>query len=495
MKNKAVSKSQRTGEARVAGTKILAARVVAFEVLMRVETGGAFASALLPNSANDLSAVDRALAHELTLGVLRWQLFLDSLIQAAAQRKIEKLDAAVRVALRLGFYQLRFMTRVPPSAAVNESVNLVKRARLKSAAPFVNAVLRRALRQPDELSKIESGNSVERLAIEVSHPAWLIEKWIEAFGEDEAKALALANNDTPHKAFRLSRQSVDAAQVLEKLRGAGGEVEASKIVKDAWRVRGATGAVRELADAGDIYLQDEASQLVAHIVAAKAGERVLDVCAAPGSKTSHIAMLEPNAALLVAGDIHPHRLRVMRELFERKSLPPANLIAYDAARKIDNAEHINMRGAVGNVFDNAVGGFASTNDADCLPFRAEAFDTVLVDAPCSGTGTLRHNPEIKSRLRADDLNALANRQLKILAHAARCVRRGGRLIYSTCSVENEENELVIERFLRDVAGWKLIEVDVDDELINRKVLESKTARTFPHLHGTEGFFIAKLQRD
>ena len=445
---------------------VSASRRAAFEVLRRVEEESAFASVLLASATAELRADDRALCYELVLGCLRRQLWLDKLIEHYAKRDAAKLDAAVRRALRLGLYQLRFLTRVPQSAAVNESVNLAYEARLRSAANFINAVLRRATREPDYDPATQATSELERLSIATSHPAWLIERWIKFFGASEVEGFAHANNLTPPVAFRLNSHGANAEDVMARLRGAGVEAKPSHIAPHAWRIEvtgGGTASsslLRALAGAGAIYMQDEASQLVAHTLSARAGERVLDVCAAPGSKTTHIAALSQDKASVVAGDIYAHRLRTLGEAASRQNLENVQLIAYDAEKSP-------------------------------LPFAAGAFERVLVDAPCTGTGTLRHNPEIRWRITPADIAELAARQRRILAHAAQTVRIGGRLIYSTCSVEPEENEEVVAAFLETHPDFELIRPDVPEHLLTM----AGAARTWPQRDGTDGFFVAAFERE
>jgi 16S rRNA (cytosine967-C5)-methyltransferase len=436
------------------------ARRVAFAVLGRVEDEGAFASVLLAHVTTDLRLEDRALCYELVLGTLRWQLWLDKLIEHLAGRAGTKIDAPVRRILRLGLYQLRLLSRVPASAAVNEAVNLAHAARLGKATSFVNAVLRRATREPAYDPAAPVRNEIERLAISTSHPAWLLARWVRAFGVDEAAALARANNQPPPVAFRVHERLAERADVIARLRAAGVAAQASKIAPGAWRVVAGTGgaALRALVQEGLVYTQDEASQLVAHVLGARAGERVLDVCAAPGSKTTHVAGLAEDRALIVAGDLYAHRLQVVVESAARQKLTSIRTVALDAEQP--------------------------------LPFAAESFDRVLVDAPCTGTGTLRHNPEIRWRLKPTDIDDLAARQRRILANAARTVRPGGRLVYSTCSVEPEENEVVVSAFLAAQPDFTAIRVAAPAQLLTA----AGAVRTWPHRDGADGFFVAAFAR-
>ncbi|HEY0546273.1 MAG TPA: 16S rRNA (cytosine(967)-C(5))-methyltransferase RsmB [Pyrinomonadaceae bacterium] len=435
------------------------ARRAAFEILRRVEDEGAFASVLLAATDEEMRAEDRALCYELVLGVLRWQLWLDALIEHYAGRAAASLDEPVRRALRLGLYQLRFLSRIPASAIVNEAVNLAYVARLRSAAGFINAVLRRATREAEFNPAAGFADSLEKLAIETSHPSWLLERWTKSFGQEEAEKFARANNQPPPVAFRLTSQIEDEQNILSQLREAGATVTQSQVAPGAWRVEGAGATVRKLAREGHIYLQDEASQLVAHVVGARAGERVLDVCAAPGSKTTHIAALAPGLKLIAAGDLYGHRLQTVLETALRAKVKHIEVLAHDAT--------------------------------DALPFAAQSFDRVLVDAPCTGTGTLRRNPEIRWRISAGDISDLAARQSRILSNAARAVRTTGRLVYSTCSVESEENEEVVAGFLREHADFRQVAIHASDIL---KSADEYSLRTWPHREGADGFFVAAFER-
>jgi len=445
------------------GRAVSRARREAFEVLRRVEEDGAFAAPLLAGLPEELSSEDRALCYELTLGVLRRQLWLDRTLGHFAGRGAEKLDAPVRRALRLGLYQLRFLTRVPARAAVNESVNLTHAARLRSAAPFVNAVLRRAAREPDYDPASEIEDPFEKISVETSHPVWLVARWAEAFGFGEAAAFARANNDSAPAAFRVNTLSPNSDALIEELRGAGLSLAPSRVAPGAWRVEGGAGAgalLRRLAGEGRVYLQDEASQLVAHVLGARACERVLDACAAPGSKTTHAAALAGDGARLVACDLYEHRLRTVAEACARLGVRSVQTVALDAGR--------------------------------ALPFGEGAFDRVLVDAPCTGTGTLRHNPEIRLRLAPENVSELSKVQSRILREAARVVRRGGRLVYSTCSVEREENEEVVGEFLNAHPDFR----QTAAAPAPREILTpSGAARTWPHRDDVDGFFVASLQRE
>jgi 16S rRNA (cytosine967-C5)-methyltransferase len=433
------------------------ARLAAFEILLRVEQG-AYASVLLSLREEQLNLPDRALTHELVLGVLRNQLWLDRLAEHYAGRKSKQMDLEVRVILRLGLYQLRFLSRVPASAAVNEAVNLASVARKRSAGGLVNAVLRRATVDCDydPVANIDEPN--ERLAVETSHPSWLIERWIRSFGIEETRDFARANNEAAPIAFRVVRNRADEADVLSHLRNAGAEITPSTIAKGAWRITGAGRMLADMASDGRVYIQDEASQLLTLVLDPRPGERVLDLCAAPGSKTTHIADLTRDSAMIVAADLYEHRLRSVLSSASLHGFGRVNCVTLDGLQ--------------------------------ALPLPQSHFDRVLVDAPCSGTGTLRRNPEIRWRISTRDIEDLAARQTQLLINASQSVTVGGRLVYSTCSVETEENENVRQSFLDNSNNFKPIELEIDTSLITGPGV----ARTWPHRQGSDGFFICAFQR-
>lgn len=425
--------------------EISPARLAAFNILQQVETG-AFSSVLLAAEEPRLQPADRALCHELVLGVLRRQLRLDKIVEHCSKRRVESLDSAVRIALRLGLYQLRYLTRIPASAAVNESVRLVRIARLSSATAFVNAVLRRAIREAEYDPASGVSDPLEKISVETSHPVWMIDRWAKSFGLSEAESFAHANNMMPPTAFRVVSTRAGQAEVLAKLRSGGATVEASQVAEGAWRVLGATSLVRELSASGEIYLQDEASQLVAEVLKVKGGERVLDLCAAPGGKTTLIADRAKDDAVVIAADRSATRMATVIGTTRLHELKGIKAVILDAVER--------------------------------LPFEAGTFDKVLVDAPCSGTGTLRRNPEIRWRLSEADFSGFAERQKRFLINAGDVVKPGGRLVYSTCSVEREENEEVIREFLAR----------------NDRFHSLFTTRTWPQREGCDGFFIGVFKR-
>lgn len=437
---------------------IAKARSAAFEILLRVETSRAHSSALLEEAAGRLDDKDRRLCHEIVLGTLRRQILLDKLISQNAKRDASRLDPEIRITLRLGLYQLRFLDRTPDFAVVNDSVSLAAKAGKSSARGFVNAVLRGALRSGLDAS---FATAEEELLAELSHPKWLWERWRASFGKEEALELMRLNDRPRPGVFRLTRKFDDSGQA-EKDRAMAIILERatpSPVVPGAFRIEEAAPEIRSLADQGLLYFQDEGSQLAALALETQGGDKVLDLCAAPGSKTSLIARsLDPHSGFLVAADNREARINVLKNSLKRQGVEWTNFVMLDAG--------------------------------ETLPFRNAVFDKVLVDAPCTGTGTIASNPEIRYRIKPDDIAELAVKQLRILRNASKALKPGGRLIYSTCSLEVEENEEVIDRFLSESSDF----VPVNSGIPVGDVGRFETTRLFPHRHGTEGFFAAAMTK-
>lgn len=458
------------------------ARTIAFDVLLRVAKQNAYADDVLRSELNKtVKAEDAGLATELALGVLRWQRLLDFLIDRSLTKASKALDVEVRIALRLGVYQLLFLDRVPARAAVNESVELVKRARKSSAATLVNAILRKAAKEPlhgnspaDAVAQLLPAELPlsDRLGIQYSHPAWMAERWIRIYGEERTRNLLQANNRVPTlSGYLLDAQRRDEAML--SLQRAGCGVRPGRLLRDAWVFEGGNPSACEAINKGWVAIQDEASQAVAGLVAADPGNSVLDLCAAPGGKTLLLARAAGAQGHTVAADLHEHRVRAMRERFELAGVRNVESIALDGEQPIP--------------FER--------------PFD-QPFDRILVDVPCSGTGTLARHPEIRWKLRAEDLRDLHERQVRLLRNALPHLGPRGRLVYSTCSLEPEENELVVREVLGALGvAFQITEprAAIENLLQDSVSVESAICadgffRTFPPEHGTDGFFAAVIER-
>jgi 16S rRNA (cytosine967-C5)-methyltransferase len=433
-------------------------RSAAFDILMRVEQG-AFADELLHSQRLDgLSAADRALCTQIVMGVLRWRSQLDEMIASWSKAPPHRLDPKVATALRIGAYQLTHLERVPAHAAVDQTVELVKRAGRRFAAPMVNAVMRKIAASKPASPPMEEEESPHRIAAATAHPLWLVERWLAQYPIKAVRQITRYDQEIPVPALRLA----DAAAESD-LQKEGIELAPGALLAGARRViSGDVTKTRVFAE-GRVYLQDEASQLVALLVGR--GARILDCCAAPGGKTSVISERNPSS-LMVAAELHPARARLTRRLVRARN------VCIIAA------------------------------NAEALPLTP-SFDRALADVACSGTGTLARNPEIKWRLQPEDLSDLHRRQVAILRSALGCLVQGGRLVYSTCSLEREENEDVVTDLMAGGNGLRLL--DCRDELQRLKaenelvcdnldsLVRGKFLRTLPGVHPCDGFFAGIIE--
>ncbi len=398
------------------------------------------------------------------MGTLRWQSQLDMAISRVSSTAIGKLDLEILTALRLGIYQLQFLDRIPARAAVHESVELVKRARKKSAAGFVNAVLRKiqphpSAENPARRVTASSLQEIGELAAEYSHPVWLVQRWADAFGVQTAQRICGYDQIRPHTVIRLQDPAVE-----RQLREEGVELAPGELLRSARRVTAGDLTRARAFRTNKFAVQDEVSQLIAHLVGR--GNHILDCCAAPGGKTSIMADRNPEA-YLVAVELHPHRAQLLRKLVHS---PNVHVVCADARS---------------------------------LPLRAK-FDRILVDVPCSGTGTLARNPDIKWRLQPDDLFDLQGRQVAILRAAAENLSPGGRLVYSTCSLEKEENADVVEQVLADARSFRPVDVRLELQRLQAEgdlaagdfdhLVHGPYLRTIPGVHPCDGFFGAILEK-
>ena len=449
--------------------RISPARKAAFRILLAVGRGKAHADDLLRGKELDaLGVADRNLATALVLGVLRWQIWLDAQIRPRLKRPHAKLDPEVSVALRLGAFQLQFLDRIPAHAAIDESVELTKQAGHRFAAGIVNAVLRSATRAAAQGSLLDQGPGESAVQ---AHPAWLVERWTSAYGPEATQAICRHGQSQP----RITVRFQDAA-VEEELQRAGIELEPGKLLTAARVVVSgdvtATAAFRE----GRARVQDEGSQLIGELAAGTAlvqdQKKILDACAAPGGKTLILAERNP-LARIIACESSPPRLAELRQ----------RLAAY--------------------------AGRVECRLADAADLEEDwAFDLALADVPCSGTGTLGRNPEIRHRLRLEDLPRLAERQRAILGAALGAVRVGGRVVYSTCSLEPEENEQVVAAVLAGNPNVRQISLADGIETLQRTgILQPEGAgrlqecltpegalRLLPGAVPTDGFFVALIER-
>jgi 16S rRNA (cytosine967-C5)-methyltransferase len=451
-------------------------RAVALAVLCAVEEREAYANLALGPALDraGLSPPERGLATELVYGVVRRRLTLDWVLGQFSARPVASLAPWVRNLLRLSLYQLLYLSRIPAGAACHAAVDLAKERGHRGVAGFVNAVLRNFLRGREGLAWPDpEAEPAKYLAVRESHPEWLIEQWLWRLGFSETAGLLAANNVPPPVTLRVNRRRTAREELLAGLAQRGIAAEASRWTPEGIVLRAPGGAVEELPELarGLAQVQDEASQLVAHLVAPEPGERVLDAAAAPGGKTTHLAELMDDQGEVRALDVYPAKLNLIRENAGRLGLSIVRAEAGDAL---------------------AVG--------EAEGFRG-AFDRVLLDAPCSGLGVLRRRPDARWRKQAQDVAVLSAQQRRLIRSVAAAVRPGGRLVYSTCSTEPEEGEAVVEDFLREQDGE--FRFRPAREILAERGLPAagETSafsgpylRLWPHRHGTDGFFAACLDR-
>ncbi len=419
-------------------------RALALEVLVSVERERAFADAELGHrlAVSTMKRSDRGLATNLVYGTLAWRLRIDTILGPFLRRDLRDFDCVAREILRMGLYQIAFLDRVPDYAAVNAAVNLAKR-HCRAAAGLVNAVLRRATREGCKLPASTSG--VAALAVRYSHPPWLVDLWLRELGEAKTVAVMAADNGANPN---VARALVDRDQALEGAEPGRWAPEA--LILDA-----------PPPPQAPVVMQSEASQLAALFVGARMGQRILDTCAAPGGKAAYLGRIVGESGSVIALD------------------PAAG-----------SAQRIAATAVAGRVHN------VEAREISVQQLAADqSFDAVLVDAPCSGLGTLRQHPEIRWRRRPGDLERMAEKQQAILRTAAAHVRPGGRLLYCTCSLARAENDAVVEGFLAAHTEFRE-DTDVSDiHTAVASVLDEKgRLRTYPDSHDTDGFFAARLKK-
>ncbi len=441
-------------------------RELALAILDRVDRGQAYADVLLSARLDRaaLPAADGALLTQAVYGTLRWRGRIDWVLGALLRKPLKELDPLVRNLLRLGGYELLFLDRVPAYATVNELVELARRRAGPGKARLVNAVLRRiADREREAWSPAPASGKKEDVAALLSHPPWLAAMWREQFGADESRRLMEANNEESPLVLRANQRRIGRDELARRLRDRGVDARPGAWSPLAVRVRGAASPalLAEFRD-GLCQVQGEASQLVGLLAAPEPGMRVLDACAAPGGKTTHMAELMDDRGEVLACDVSERGLGRLADNARRLGLSCIRARAGDAARD--------------------------------LPGEPESFDRVLVDAPCSGLGTLRAHPEIRWRRTRKDLERLAALQAAVLEQAASRVRLGGVLVYAICTLSRVENETLVEAFVERRPEFAVEDAAAHLPDAARVMTAGRYFTALPHRHDTDGFFAARMRR-
>jgi 16S rRNA (cytosine967-C5)-methyltransferase len=449
---------------------IAPARIAAFDILVAVSAGNVDLPTALAASRPSLpDDRDRGLVAEIATGTLRWRAALDHLIVAFSRRAIDRLDREVVEILRLSTYQLLHLTRVPASAVVDDAVELTRRAGKRSATGFVNAILRSVSRNrkalplpPRPESEHDRDAVLDYFSIALSHPRWLVARWYDRLGFDATERWLRYNNTPAVVTLRANRLRFTREELTERLAEDGVVVSPAAFAPDGLTVVSGHPLRGGGAEAGAFVVQDEASQLVALLAGAAPGARVLDACASPGGKATAIAAAMDDSAMLIACDVRARRVELLRRTVVNSGAPNIRIVQSDLLHS--------------------------------LPFSSP-FDLVFVDAPCSGLGTLRRDPDIKWRRTESDLPVLAAAALTMLQNAAEAVTPGGRLVYATCSSEPDENEGVIDAFLATTPAFAPIDVRSSAPGVPRSLVDERGhLKTAPHRDALDAFFGAVFER-
>lgn len=409
----------------------------------------------------DLTDRDRSLASELVYGCVRRQRTLDQLVDQLGTKAVDQQPPDLRLVLHLGLYQLRYLDQIPPSAAVNTSVNLAKQQGLKGLSKVVNGLLRQYLRLAPQGEVLQlPSDRLEALGIAESFSQWLITLWAQQWGEEMTMALARWFNQVPTVDLRVNPLRATVSQVYGALRAENITCDRLEGSPQGIRLGGKRGAIPQLPGYGEGWwtVQDASAQLVAHLLDPQPGETVFDVCAAPGGKTTHMAELMENQGRIIAGDLHQSRLKKVRHNAQRLG--------------IDLIEPI-------------------PGDARQLDFPGQG-DRLLLDVPCSGLGTLHKRPDLRWRQTPHTIEKLCQLQQELLRHTCRWVKPGGTLVYATCTLNHQENQDQIHRFLRDHPQWA-IEAPPEGSFLRRFMAPEQWIYLIPPIHHSDGFFMVKLR--
>jgi len=441
-------------------------REIALKVLMDVHQNGAFSNYSISKYLKGREDVKgENLIREIVYGVIENALYLDYIISKLSKVKIEKIDPKILEILRIGVYQMAFMDRIPHRAAVNESVNLAKKYGHKGTVGFTNGILRNFSRNKEELMKIDVKDKLDYLSIKYSHPRWMVERWVKEFSLEFTEELLISNNSKPMLNIRVNTLKLRRDELKRILSDYGYTVYNTEYASDGLIVEDPVRITEtEEFNKGYFTIQDESSMLVAQILSPAENSVVLDLCSAPGGKSTHAGQIMNNKGKIISLDIYEHKLKLVRENAERLGITIIETGIHDAQELNKN--------------------------------MVEMADYCIVDAPCSGLGIIKRRPEIKWNRKEEDIKDLADMQKKILNNAGKYLKPGGVMVYSTCTIEKAENMDVIQDFLMKNRNFKLS--GFENFLCstrNADTAEKGYVQLFPNVHGTDGFFIARLIKE
>ncbi|WP_100399390.1 16S rRNA (cytosine(967)-C(5))-methyltransferase RsmB [Bacillus sp. FJAT-44742] len=442
-------------------------REVALDLLMRIEKEGAYSNLALNQALKEKSVPgkDTALLTELVYGTLKRRATLDFYLSPFIKKGTNSLDLWVLSLLRLSLYQMVYLERIPERAIIHEAVNIAKKRGHRGIAGMVNGVLRSIQRKglPDP-SSID--NPRERISIETSHPEWLLSLWEKAYGREEAEAMARKNLEPAPVTVRVNVLKTNKMELMKRLEEEGCQVREGRLSEDAVEIISGKVMMTETFQEGWCTIQDESSMLVARALAPEKGMKVLDACAAPGGKTTHAAERMGDSGSITALDLHEKKINLINQQVQRLGITSVQSEALDARKLTEK-------------------------------FPEDSFDRVLVDAPCSGLGVIRRKPELKWEKSPEDIQRLPEVQKAILQEAGKVLKPGGRLVYSTCTVEANENEQVIKEFLEANPAFKFDETLIErlpERMKNNPAAGGGQITILPHHYGTDGFYICSLTK-
>lgn len=439
-------------------------RELALEALLNVEKKQAYSNLLVNNylDSGKLNKKDAGLFTEIVYGTIQRTMTIDYYLTPYIKKQ-KKLEDWVKVLLRLTLYQMLYLDKVPERAAIYEAVEIAKKKGHKGVASVVNGVLRSIQRQGvTDLEAME--NDVERISIATSHPRWMVEKWVAQYGVENTERLCEMNLVPPSQTARVNTAKSSVEDVISMLKAQGFDVEKGEVAEESIVSKKGNMAYSNAFKNGFITIQDESSMLVARTLDVEPGQTVYDSCAAPGGKTTHIAELMKGTGTVISTDLHEHKVKLIKEQADRLGLSNIEVKAMDSRK----AQEV---------------------------FHSEMFDKILVDAPCSGFGVIRRKPDLKYTKTMQDVKQLATIQSAILDEVAPLVKKGGTLVYSTCTIDKEENTEVVKAFLENNQDFE-IDMSIKD-LVPHKLetyIQDGMLQLLPHYFGTDGFFIVRLKR-
>lgn len=440
-------------------------REISLQILMEVNIEGAFSNIAINRQVEKNQAFqEENFIRELVYGVIENRKYIDYMIGKLSKRPIGKIHPPILEVLRLGVYQIVFMEKIPDRAAINETVNLAKKYGHQGTVKYVNGILRNLARKKDSLVLVDEKDPLSYLSIKYSYPKWMIKTWIKEYGYEFTEQLCIAGNMRPKLNIRVNTLRTSREDLYKSLNSYGYKLSKTPYAGDGLIIENpkritSLGEYKE----GHFIIQDESSMLVSQVMAPKEGSLVLDVCSAPGGKTTHLAQIMRNKGRIIARDIHGHKLQLVEDNYNRLGINIIETEIFDASSQDKNL--------VGKV------------------------DYCLVDAPCSGLGIIRRRPEIKWNRKEKDLKQLADLQWEILNKVKDYIKPNGKLVYSSCTISRDENENMVEKFLDKNKEFKL--VGFEKKLNSKENVEAANKgfiQLFPHIHHTDGFFIANFNK-